>query len=393
MPVDELRISRIKEAMAREGLDALICRLPENVLFLSGWWPLTGTSWVIFSRDGDCRLVIPACEAEEAQNDGAGNFSTYEWAHINAPDPVGETKSQIAAVAKNLGIDGGKIGIEENFEAIAPPPNLSEPLLPTPASRQMLSDALNRATFMDAGELINSLRVRKTPAELEKLRVANEIAAFGLAAFKGNIAEGVSEIELAAVVNQAIAVEGTGYKGVKIARGFAQVSSGGGTERGWRPFEITGTRKLQKGDIVLLELGAVTDGFWADNTRLAIVGSPSDKQKEIYDVVLKAQAAAIEQVRPGVKMSAVDSAARELINSAGLGDYFIHITGHGIGWRYHECPPLLAPGSDALLEEGMVSSVEPGLYIPGFGGMRVEDIVAVTKEGADVLSTYNREVD
>jgi len=390
MGADDLRVSRIKDALAEKGLDGLICRLSENVLFLSGWWPLTGTTWAVFAASGDCRLILPACEAPEAEAAGARDFATYEWAHLNAADPAGETKSQIQAAAKKLGIEGGKLGVEENFDSVAAPPNAAEPSLPTPASREMLREALGRATFVDACGLLEELRARKTPAEIEKLRIANEIAAFGLAAFKENVAEGVSEIELAAAVNSAVAVKGSGYKGVKTARGFAQVASGPSTERAWRPFEITTNRKLKKGEIVLLELGVVADGFWADNTRAAVVGEPDEKQNEIYKLILKAQAAAIEQVGPGAKMSAIDAVARRLIDSAGYGDFFIHITGHGIGWRYHEFPPLLAPGNDAVLEEGMVTSVEPGVYIPGFGGLRIEDIVAVTKDGADILSTYNR---
>ncbi len=212
------------------------------------------------------------------------------------------------------------------------------------------------------------------------------------AVFKENIREGISEIELAAKVNAAIAVNGSDYKGIRSARGFAQISSGKETARGWRPCEITTNRKLQKGDIVLLELGAVADGFWADNTRLAVVGQPNDKQREIHKLILTAQQAAIDTIKPGIKMSDADKAARDIINNAGYGEYFIHITGHGIGWRYHEFPPLLHPENDSLFEEGMVTSVEPGIYIPDFGGMRIEDIVAVAKDSANLLSTYSREL-
>lgn len=165
---------------------------------------------------------------------------------------------------------------------------------------------------------------------------------------------------------------------------------GKGTEKAWRPCLITSNRKLQNGDITLLELAVVADGFWADNTRTTVVGGPDEIQQKIYKVILKAQTAAKETLNPGVRMSEIDNAAREIINNAGYGEYFIHITGHGVGWRYHEFPPLLAPGNETLLEEGMVTSVEPGLYIPGFGGMRVEDNVAVGKNGYDDLTTFNR---
>lgn len=392
MAIDEQRISRIKEALGEKGLDALVCRLSENVVFLSGWWPLTGTSWVIFTKDGSSRLVVPACEAAEAKADGITDMSTYEWAHLKAPDPAGQTQAEISKAAKTFGVETGTIGIEESFEAVAPSLNIGESAVPTAVSKQMLQKALPKARLVDATEVINSLRVCKTKAEIEKLRIANEIAEFGLDAFKEYAKRGALEIELAVVVNAAVAAGGSEYKGNKSARGFAQVSSAEGTERAWRPCEITTSRKLKKGDIVMLELAVVADGFWADNTRALVVGGPNAKQQEIYNLILKAQKAAIDCIKAGVRMSDVDKSAREIINQGGYGEYFIHITGHGIGWRYHEFPPLLHPDNDDLLEEGMVTSVEPGLYIPGFGGLRIEDNVAVTKEGADILSTFSRDL-
>lgn len=392
MAVDAERIERNKKVMTDKSLDVFICRLPENVLFFSGWWPLTGTSWAIFTTDGNCHLIVPECESQEAQDNGITDLSSYEWAHIKAPEPLGQIQNEISKIANKFGFEKSRIGIEEGFEAVAPSLNVGESVVPAVMSKQMLKEALPSADLVDATEVINGLRVLKTSAEIEKLRIANEIAGFGLAVFKENIREGISEIELAAKVNAAIAVNGSDYKGIRSARGFAQISSGKETARGWRPCEITTNRKLQKGDIVLLELGAVADGFWADNTRLAVVGQPNDKQKEIHKLILAAQQAALDTIKPGIKMGTVDKVARDIICDAGYGDYFIHITGHGIGWRYHEFPPLLAPGNETALKEGMVTSVEPGIYMPGFGGMRIEDIVAVNKDGVDILSKFNRKL-
>ena len=392
MPIDSERISRNKQVMREKGFDAFICRLPENVVFFSGWWPLTGTSWIIFTADGHSHLIVPACEAQEATDDGITELSSYEWAHLAATDPVGETKKALKAAAKKLGVEKGHIGIEENFEGVAPPLNIAEPAIPGMWSKQLLQQALPQAKFSDVTGVINGLRVLKTTTEIEKFRIANEIAGFGLETFKQQVVQGISEIELVEMVNSAIAVKGSGYKGIKSARGFSQVSSGKSTEKAWRPCIISTNRKLQNGDITLLELAVVADGFWADNTRTVVVGRPDKKQQKIYEIVLLAQSAAKEAIKSGVKMSIVDKAARDIINKAGYGEYFIHITGHGVGWRYHEFPPLLAPENDNLLQEGMVTSVEPGLYIPGFGGLRVEDNVAVGKDGFDDLSTFNRDL-
>ena len=282
MNTDDLRVERNRQLMAAHGLDGCICRLPENVLFFSGWWPLTGTSWVIYTADGDSRLIVPAAEAGEAQADGIEQFAGYEWAHLGAGDPAAQIQAHLTSLAGALGLAGSRIGIEESFEAIAPPLNAGEPAVPTAASKALIQSALPNATLVDATEAIGVMRVCKTPAEVEKLRITNEIAGFALAA-------------------------------------------------------------------------------------------------------------GVDAIRPGATMSSVDKAARDVVDASGYGEHFLHVTGHGIGWRYHEVPPLLHPQNDAVLEVGMVTSVEPGVYVPGFGGLRIEDNVAVGETGPDVLTTFERQ--
>ncbi len=190
--------------------------------------------------------------------------------------------------------------------------------------------------------VIEELRSIKTPREIEKLRIANEVAGFGLTAFH-------------------------------------------------RPYLISTDRRLKEGDLVIIELGTVVDGYWSDLTRTVVAGDKaSQKQQEIYDLILAAQKAAMEKMLPGTAEKEVDQAARELIAKGGYGDHFVHHTGHSIGLRYHEPIPWLHPASEGILREGMVSTVEPGIYMEGFGGIRIEDDVAVFKEGAQYLSTYER---
>jgi Xaa-Pro aminopeptidase len=140
----------------------------------------------------------------------------------------------------------------------------------------------------------------------------------------------------------------------------------------------------------MIELAVVADGYWSDLTRVVIAGEPTKKQREVYTVVLEAQKAAIEKMRPGVIFSEVDNAARQVIERAGYGQHFVHITGHGIGFRYHEFIPLLAPQAKGKLAAGMASSVEPGIYIPDWGGIRIEDNIVVTEDEPEYLSTFDR---
>jgi Xaa-Pro aminopeptidase len=150
-------------------------------------------------------------------------------------------------------------------------------------------------------------------------------------------------------------------------------------------------RKLEAGDLVLFDFGAAFEGYRGDLTRMAVVGAPTARQREIYAVVVRAHDAAIEAVRPGVTTGQVDAAAREVIEAAGFGPNFFHRVGHGLGLEVHE-DPSLDPGSNTVLEPGMVFTIEPGIYLPGWGGVRIEDDVVVETGGCRVLSRAGREL-
>jgi Xaa-Pro dipeptidase len=187
-------------------------------------------------------------------------------------------------------------------------------------------------------------------------------------------------------------VRGTGFEGARCVRAFAQVATGPESARGWRPAEVTTTRRLQEGEVALLELAVVADGFWCDRTRARVAGEPTAEQRAIHDLVRTAQAAAVAAVRPGVEAAFVDEAARRVIRGGGREREFIHITGHGLGYRYHEYAPILAPNSRDVLRQGMIHSVEPGVYGLAFGGIRIEDDVLVTEGGAEVLAPISSDL-
>jgi Xaa-Pro dipeptidase len=142
--------------------------------------------------------------------------------------------------------------------------------------------------------------------------------------------------------------------------------------------------------VALLELGVVADGYWADRTRVRVAGDPSEQQGKAFEAVREAQEAAVAAIRPGVSGAEVDEAARSVIRDAGFGDFFPHITGHGLGFGYHEPLPKLAPGEMFRLVEGMITSVEPGVYFKPGGGFRIEDDVLVTASGTDTLGPFRK---
>ncbi len=380
------RIARVQEALAAEGLSALVCRLPEHVVMLSGYWPVIGRSAVIVPAEGKPVLIAPEMEREALARAFVDDIRIFPVWRIGDPLPDESLGSLLRDAAAALGLPGRRVGWEgDGDEEIAPSQKVTEPWRPAAPSRAILNGM--GANPVDASGLLAHLRARKTAEELRRLRVANEIAALGIRAFSKAVQEGRSEAEVAAEVERAILAQGTGYEGTVHARATALVFSG--AERlhrvGWGYAPST-VRRLQRGDLVMLELSTVADGYYSDLTRMATVGETTERQRELLEVTVEAQRAAIAAIRPGTTGGEVDAAARRVLEARDLAGYFIHITGHGLGFRYHEPVPLLYPGAENVLAEGMVTSVEPGLYAPEFGGIRIEDNVAVTADAAEVLS-------
>lgn len=385
------RRTRMRQAMAAARLDVVVLRLPENVLLLSGHWPMIGAAFLVFPIDGTATCIMPGCYREEA----SGSLEDCDVVFCRfggAEDPP--YLSAVRAVLTDLaqGQSWRRIGFEGNFEANAPSWNAAEAMVPASSTYRLLNEVFSGAQLVDATDLIVSERLTKTAYEIERLSIASEISCFGLDAFQQAVGVGISGVELAALVEQAAMVEGTGCRGAVRVRAFAQVTTGAEeTAQAHRPNVISTTRRMREGDFAVLELGLVADGYWADRTRVRIAGAARDEQVRIYETVCRAQEAAIAAIRPGVLAKDVDRVARSVIEDAGFGPDFPHITGHGLGFGYHESAPILGPRSADRLEQGMLTSVEPGIYTSGFGGCRIEDDVIVGADGPLVLGPYRKE--
>ena len=386
---DTERLQRARAALSQAGLAALVCRLPENVLLLSGYWPMNGFALLLFPQDRDPVLLAPEAEVHLAAESWVQDVRTYSWGLVDSGDPFASLARLARQAAADLGLRGKRIGYEGSFEFVAAPYVCAEPSVISGVTLGLLRDALD-GRLNDATALIHQLRLRKTPREIEKLRLTNEVARMGLQTFVEHAVAGRSEIEVAAAVESAINVGGTDYRGVRAARGFAWVLSGPNTAVSYKPHLRSSSRRIAEGDLVVLELATVADGWWSDLTRTRAAGRARPQDLERWQAVVEAQQADIAAVRPGVPANRVDQVGRDLLSSRGLGQYFIHHTGHGVGLRYHEPEPFLHPAVTAPLEEGMVTSVEPGIYSADWGGMRCEDNVLVTPEGAEVLSEFPR---
>ncbi len=383
---DRARLQRLQQRMAQEDLAALVCRLPENVVYLTDYWPHHGFSFAILPREGRPLLFVPEVEEEYAQN-GWAEVTTFGWGLLKDGDLYEGYRQLLQQAHKRLQLQGQKVGSDESIEVVAPPYRLAEPVVARAPWSRLLAEALAGVELTDAGDLIQSARAIKTGYELAKLRIANEISELGIQEALSRLEPGMTEAQVGALVEYKIRADGPGYKGARLVRPSAEVAAGPvGSTKATLLIPSTGY-KIQRGDLVMIELATVVDGYWSDLTYMGVAGEPSARQVELYNQLLEAQQAAAHEMRAGASFSDPDRAARAVLERAGLAEYDPHITGHGVGFRYHEFVPFLMPGAGGTLEAGMVSSIEPGIYIPGFGGLRIEDNVAVGEQGPIFLST------
>ena len=241
--------------------------------------------------------------------------------------------------------------------------------------RVMSSDRLDK--------LIAQQRIIKSKAEIEKIRKAQQIAEESLTELLNMVKPGVKESQLAFELEYIMRRKGA--SGIS----FDLITITG--TKTSMPHGVPGDNEVRAGDFVTFDIGALYDGYHSDMTRTYAVGQVSDEQREVYDTVLKAQLMGLAKVKAGVKAYEVDATSRSVIARAGYGEYFRHSTGHGVGLDIHEQPFVSSKG-ETLLSDGMVITVEPGIYLPGKFGVRIEDMVVVTKDGRDNLATLPKEL-
>ncbi len=244
--------------------------------------------------------------------------------------------------------------------------------------------ALDRFPLVPAKDPVAALRRTKTPEELDALRRAAAIADEAFAALLPALKVGMTEAE--AALRLEVLIRETDAEGIAFS-----VNASAGSNTALNHYNPSlDPKPLAEGDLLLFDFGACYAGYRSDITRTVSVGEPSERAKEIYDIVLRANLAAIDAVRSGKTGPEVDAIARNLITEAGYGESFGHGLGHGIGLEVHE-PPGLSPLSKDTLETGMVATIEPGIYLPGFGGVRIEDDVIVGTAGCDVITAFPKD--
>lgn len=375
------RVEQVQEAMGELELGAVFLRLPENVMLATGWWvQIGGLGIVLVPRQGGATLLIPEYEADEAATYWPGDIRTFPAIRFDGPLPATEIPRLLGELAAEHGLAGGAVGYEGSYEASAPAQIDGEPNAVAAPTQNLIRAVFETDRLVDVTAMLEPIKARKTEHDIEKLRVTNEIARFGLDAFKEHSVAGTTEAEIAAAVGAAIVAKGHGYRGTRVVRCYPTVWSGPETASGWQYFRSR-DRKVEPDDVVMLELGTAADGYWADHTRTVVAGTATERQHQAMSAVFSAQEAAFAAAKPGASGDDVDAASREACAGAGF-EQFPHHTGHGVGFRYHETMPWLTKGSDQTLEAGMTIVAEPGVYEQGLGGFRWEDNAVVTPNGA-----------
>jgi Xaa-Pro dipeptidase len=376
-PRDDVKLDRVRSSMAAEDVDALVVRAPDNVLYLSNFWGMKGYEILVFPREGEPTLVT----IEASGADAARTAWTEEVRLVAGYEPADPRPPAARAVEVAAEVAGGyaRLGLELSMGTQAADRMVGEPTTFTHAYFHAFG-----ANIVDATPLLNRARAIKTEQEIERMRLANEIAAGAMEHVRAKLHPGMKESEAGAMWNAWVHANGTGYEGkVDLAHGFSLVWSGPGI----RTFTATSDRPVQEHEPTLFEIWVCADGYWCDHTKNLCPGNLDPRYQELLDALMRVYEAAVAHCRPGASLAELDQLIREGIAEAGYPGQPSHPVAHGVGARAHE-PPYAHQAAGGEIEEGMVLAIEPGCYWPEGGGLRLEDNFLITGDGPVKLSSF-----
>jgi Xaa-Pro aminopeptidase len=349
-----LRLKKLHERWSSWKVDALLITTLENIRYLSGF---TGSSGVIIITSDQAFFLTDSRYDSQSRDEVDGlKIKIYKKQIEEVASLINKLKP------KSIGFEAKGISYD---------------------TYRRLKGLLHTKKLTPLPEDIDRIRAIKDTSELKLIKKAVNLASIGFKAASNCIKPGVAECNVA--FDAEVAMKKNGAHGLS----FDIIVASG--KRSALPHGKASSKKIRKSEMVIVDLGARYHGYHSDETCTFIVGKPNKEQKKIYQVVKDAHDKATEAARPGVKASSIDFVARDFIKKAGYGKYFSHGTGHGVGLAVHEWPNI-SPYNDNTVEEGMVFTIEPGIYIPGWGGIRIEDMILVTKNGHEVLTEMPKEM-
>ncbi len=375
-PRDDAKLDRVRALMGEHGLDALVVRAPDNVLYLTNFWGMKGYDACVFPREGDPMLIC----LEASEEDAARTAWTSDVRLFKGYDPVDPRPptARVLDAATEAASNYGAVGLELSLGTQAADRMVGEPTTFTAGWFTAFGDV------QDATPLLGEARALKTEQEVERMRLANDIAAAAMEHCRGVIEPGTSEARVAAEWEGFVHGEGTGWEGkVDLALGFSLVWSGPGI----KTFTATTSRPVVEGEPALFEIWVCADGYWCDHTKNLVVGELTSEYRDLEEGLMGVYESAIDFARPGASLAELDRRIRAGIAEIGFPGQPSHPICHGVGARAHE-PPYAHQAGGGEIAEGMVLAIEPGCYKEGGGGLRVEDNFLITADGAEKLSPF-----
>jgi Xaa-Pro dipeptidase len=375
-PRDDAKLDRVRALMTEHELDALVVRAPDNVLYLTNFWGMKGYDACVFPREGEPVLICLEPSAEDAARTAwTGDHRLFAGYDPNDPRPPG---LRALDLAREVASGYGRVGIELSLGTQASDRMVGEPT----TFPKAWFDAWPAAA--DATPVLSEARMLKTEQEIDRIRLANEIAAAAMEHVQGVLRPGMTEAQAAAEWLGFVHGEGTGWNGqVDLALGFSLVWSGPGI----KTFTATTDGRVVEGEPTLFEIWVCADGYWADHTKSLCPGELTPRYAELLRQLTAVYDDAVAFVQPGASFPELDRRVRAGIADAGYPGQPSHPICHGVGARAHE-PPYAHQAGGGEIREGMVLAIEPGAYWPEGGGLRLEDNFLVTAAGAEKLSPF-----
>jgi Xaa-Pro aminopeptidase len=371
-----VKLDRVRALMAEQELDALVVRAPDNVLYLTNFWGMKGYDAVVFPREGEPVLIC--LEASEADADRMSWTREVRLFHGYDEDDPRPPSLRALDLARQISSEYDRVGIEASLGTQAADRMVGEPTTYPKAWFDAFPDAT------DATPLLAGARAIKTEQELERMRLANEIAAGAMEHVQERIRPGMRESEVGAMWNGWVHDHGTGYDGrVELAHGFSLVWCG----EGIRTFTATGNRPVEEGKPTLFEIWVVADGYWCDHTKNLVVGELDPRYAELEKRLMHVYTCITSSLSAGGSLAELDRETRRLLSEMGYPRQPSHPICHGVGARAHE-PPYAHQAGGGTIEAGMVLAIEPGVYWPEGGGLRVEDNFLITASGPERLCRF-----
>jgi Xaa-Pro aminopeptidase len=377
-PRDDTKLERVRALMAEEDVDALVVRSPDNVLYLSNFLPMKGYDVVVFPREGAQTLICLEPSLDDARRTAwTEDVRLFKGYHETDPRPPTARALDLALkVCRERGLE--RVGLELSQGTQTADRMLGEPTTPTLAFFEAFEHRI------DATALLAEARAIKTGQELERMRLANELAALALEHVRPNLRAGMTEAEVAAMWEGAVHARGTGYDGkVENARGYALVWSGPGI----KTFTATSNRPVQEHEPTLFEIWVSADGYWCDHTKNLCPGELDPRYEELERQLLDVYERGVAHCRDGADLPELDRVIRAGIAEAGYPGQPSHPVAHGVGARAHE-PPYAHQAGSGMIRKGMVLAIEPGIYWQGGGGLRVEDNWLITNGAPEKLCSF-----